>query len=320
MMWMKKTTIGEQRRVLTELFEPAMLNLSKRCAPVWFDLDRLDEVLSRHFASIPHCHLVYAVDKFGKQISSNISAHGIDTTCRCQDLSRRPYCVSLYPKRHFMLSSVYITQTNGRPCLSAVQPVIDDRQCFLGFVVADFDIRRLPLSINHPKSTSFLPPYHHQVPTRLALQPRRVASAFDKNLTDIQGILSKLISEHGVFHCALHFGSAQAMLWQMAEPFQYHLFDVEQLLDPDMYLTYPRFPYPEKLPVSKRDVQQVFEHFRILRLGDGSVYLRSGSINIMNGMVSLSFSFEGSEYLSVGEFLETDFSYWFGQSTIKNMS
>lgn len=317
-MWMKKTTVGEQRRALTTLFEPAMLNLSKRCVTVWSDLDSLDEVLSRHFASIPHSHLIYAVDKFGKQISSNISANGIDTTCRDRDLSRRPYCVSLYPKRHFMLSSVYITQTTGRPCLSAVQPVIDDRQCFLGFVVADFDIRRLPLSITPAKSTSFLQPHHNQAPTR-SLQLRRVASAFDNNLSDIHGILSKLISEHGVFHCAVHYGSAHAMLWQMEEPFQYRLFDVEQLLDPDMYLTYSRLPYPDKALVSQREIQMVLEHFRILRLGDGSVYLRSGSINIMNGMVILSFSFEGSEYLPVSDFLNTDFSYWFGPTAIRRI-
>jgi len=311
-MWMKKT-IGEQRRGLTALFEPAMLNLSKRCVDVWSELDNLDNVLSRHFASVPHSHLIYAVDKFGQQISSNISAHGIDTTCRDRDLSRRPYCVSLYPKRHFMLSSVYITQTTGRPCISAVQPVIDDQQCFLGFVVADFDIRRLPLSITPSKSTPFLQPHSDQVPTRL-LQQRRVTSAFDKNLSDIQGILSKLISEHGVFHCTLHYASSQAMLWQIEDPFQYRLFDVEQLLDPDMYLTYSHLPYPDKTLVSQREIQQVLEHFRILRLSDGSVYLRSGSINIMNGMVSLSFSFDGSEYLSVSDFLNTDFSYWFGQS------
>jgi len=313
-MWMKQT-ISEQRKLLTTWFEPAMLNLSKICVVVWPDLDSLDEILSRHFASIPHCHLVYAVDKFGKQISSNISANGIDTTYRDQDLSRRPYCVSLYPKRHFMLSSVYISQNTGCPCLSAVQPVIDERQNFFGFVVADFDIRRLPLSVKPPKATPFPQQHHYKTPHKSS-QPRRVTNLLDKYLSDIQGILNKLISEHGVFHCTLHYSSATAQLWQMDDPYQYCLYDVEQLLDPDMYQIYPRLPYSDKAKVSCREVQLVLEHFRILRLADESIYLRYGSLNIMNGMVGLSFSFDGSQYMSVPDFLNKDLSYWFEQAAM----
>ncbi|OQY54659.1 MAG: hypothetical protein B6247_10740 [Candidatus Parabeggiatoa sp. nov. 2] len=292
-MWMKQT-ISEQRKLLTTWFEPAMLNLSKICVVVWPDLDSLDEILSRHFASIPHCHLVYAVDKFGKQISSNISANGIDTTYRDQDLSRRPYCVSLYPKRHFMLSSVYISQNTGCPCLSAVQPVIDERQNFFGFVVADFDIRRLPLSVKPPKATPFPQQHHYKTPHKSS-QPRRVTNLLDKYLSDIQGILNKLISEHGVFHCTLHYSSATAQLWQMDDPYQYCLYDVEQLLDPDMYQIYPRLPYSDKAKVSCREVQLVLEHFRILRLAD---------------------AFDGSQYMSVPDFLNKDLSYWFEQAAM----
>lgn len=311
-MWIKQTN-GEQRKVLMALFEPAMLNLSKICVMVWSDLENLDKVLCTHFASIPHCHLVYAVDKFGKQISSNISANGIDSSYREQDLSRRPYSVSLYPKRHFMLSSVYISHTTGRPCISAVQPVINDQQ-FLGFVVADFDIRHLPLSMNSPKTTP-LRMQNHYLPPKQS-QSRQVGSLFDRYLSDIQGILSKLISEHGVFHFTMHCYSAQVVLWQMDDPYQYRLYDVEQLLDPDMYLTYPRYPYPTNAKMSAKEVRQVLEQFRALRLADESFYLRSGSVNIMNGMVSLSFSFEGSRYMSVSEFLDKDLSYWLGQATM----
>ncbi|RKZ92031.1 MAG: hypothetical protein DRR19_05430 [Candidatus Parabeggiatoa sp. nov. 1] len=310
-MWIKQT-IGEQRKILTAVFEPAMLNLSKICVVVWSDLDSLDKVLSTHFASIPHCHLIYAVDKFGKQITSNISASGIDTSYREQDLSRRPYSVSLYPKRHFMLSSVYISQHTGRPCISAVQPVVDDQQFFLGFVVADFDIRHLPLSVTHPTPPSFrlqqhCPPLHKS-------QPQRITTLLDNYLGDIQGILIKLISEHGIFHVTMHYSGAQVMLWQMDDPYQYRLYDVEQLLDPDMYLSYSHHRYPANAMISIRQVRPILERFRILRLVDESIYLRSGSLNIMNGMVGLSFSFDGSQYLPVPDFLDKDLSYWFGQA------
>ncbi|HEW97815.1 MAG: hypothetical protein DRR16_08745 [Candidatus Parabeggiatoa sp. nov. 3] len=304
-MWMKQT-IGEQRQRMTGLFEPALLNLSKVCVVVWSDLERLDKVLSTHFASIPHCHLVYAVDKFGKQISSNISTNDIDNSYRNQDLSRRPYCVSLYPKRHFTLSSVYISHTTGRPCISAVQPVMAGQQ-FLGFVVADFDIRHLPLSLD--SKTSYYGQPHHDNPAQK--RPRRLTNLFDKYQDDIQGILNKLISEHGVFHVMIHYASTQVLLWQIDNPYEYRIYEIEQLLDPDMYLVYPRCSYPEKAKVSTRTIQQVLKRFRTLRLADDSIYLRSGSLNIMNAMISLTFSCEGTEYWPTDEFLSQNICDWF---------
>ncbi|EDN68445.1 conserved hypothetical protein [Beggiatoa sp. PS] len=313
-MWMKQT-ISEQRKALTALFEPAMLNLSKICVFVWSDLEGLDHVLNTHFSSVPHCHLIYAVDKLGKQKSSNISTNGIDSNCRDQDLSRRPYCVSLYPKRHFMLSSVYISKTTGHPCISAVQPVINEQQLFLGFVVADFDLHNLPLFVTSPETIPVQPPSHYQIKSS---QSPRVPSLLDNYLTEIQVLLNQLIHEHGVFHCLLHYHSATVQLWQIDDPYQYHLYNVEQLRDADKHLVYPRRDYPENAKISFQEVQQVLERFRILRLADDNIYLRSGSLNIMNGMVSLSFSFEGSQYLSAQKFLNQDFSYWFRQDTINN--
>jgi hypothetical protein len=214
-----------------------------------------------------------------------------------------------------MLSCVYISQNTGNPCISAFHPVIDDSLQFLGFVVADFDLRHLPLSITHPNPS----PLHFGVfdmPPHQPSQRYRATSPFDRHPSDIQGILNKLISEHGVFQCALHFSSATAQLWQMDDPYQYRLCKVDQLLDPNMYLTYPRRAYPAKALVSIGQVQRVLERFCILRLVDASIYLRSGSLNIINGLVSLSFSFDGSQYLSVNEFLSQDLSCWFEKATV----
>jgi hypothetical protein len=315
-MWINPT-IGKQRKALKALLEPAMLDLSKFCVVSWSDVERLDEALSTHFASIPYCHLVYAVDKFGKQVSSNISAYGIDRSYCHQDLSKRPYSVSLYPnKRDFMLSSVYISRNSGRPCISAVHPVIDDSLQFLGFVVADFDLRRLPLSVTHSDSSSLEKVGKYNIPF-MPSQQGRVIGPFDKSSSDLHGILNKLISKHGVFHCVLHFSSGMAQLWQMDDPYQYRLYKVEQLLDPDMYLSYPRRTYPAKALVSTEQVQRVLERFCLLRLVDDKIYLRSGSVNIMNGLVSLSFSFEGSQYLPAEEFLSKDLSCWFEKNTVR---
>jgi hypothetical protein len=59
-------------------------------------------------------------------------------------------------------------------------------------------------------------------------------------------------------------------------------------------------------------MRPVFEHFRLFREMDKTVYLRADSLNIMNGMAGLNFSCAGSHYMPVAEFLEKDERFWFG--------
>ncbi|EIJ43425.1 hypothetical protein BegalDRAFT_2583 [Beggiatoa alba B18LD] len=318
-MWIKQT-IGEQRKVLTSLLEPPMLNLSKLCVSAWTDVNALDQLLNTQFTTVPHCHLIYVIDKMGKQISSNIRANQqIDMDFRGQDLSRRPYSVSLYPKRHFMLSSVYISNTTGRPCISAVQPIIDEQQ-FLGFLVADFDIAEIPVSMASTQSTSLLTPKEMRNPATNGQASRvvqaRTISPLDQHIHEINEVLERLIKQYGIFHCTLHYSSAQVMLWHVYDPYQYRLFTIEQLFDSETIMNYPLSPYPPQAQLPAKNIRTVLDRFRTLRLAHERIYLRSGSINIMNGMVGLSFSTEGSQYLPVDVFLSKDLSFWFGQSAV----
>lgn len=307
-MWIKKT-LGEQRKALTTLFEPPMLTLSKKCIDVWSNVEHLDQLLSNELGSIPCSHLLYIIDKFGKQISSNICSKGIDSGFRGQDLSRRPFSVSLYPKRHFMLSSVYISQMTGRPCLSAVQPIIYEQQ-FLGFLVADFDVRHLPFLVNGSKVVQSQ--IDNTCRTRHTPATPTTFKTLDHYGDEILMVLSKLFNEYGIFHCTLHYSSGQIILWQMDEPYQYLVYSIEQLLKPDIYQVYPTRVYPTKAVLSLRQVRQVLERFRALRGADKTVYLRSGSINIMNGMVGLCFSCEGAQYMPAEVFLIKELSFWLG--------
>ena len=43
-----------------------------------------------------------------------------------------------------------------------------------------------------------------------------------------------------------------------------------------------------------------------------TIYLRSASLNIVNTIVGLNFSCDGSHYLPYDEFLQKDNSFWFG--------
>jgi len=312
-MWIKPT-ITEQRKALVALFEPVMLNIAKQSRSAWTNTEQLNRLMNEQFSTIPHCHLLYAIDKLGKQVSANITSHSIDENYYGQDLSRRPYSVSLYPKRHFMLSSVYISQTTGSPCISAVQPVIDEQQ-FYGFIVADFDIRRLPLPIEDT-SKPFLfnvPVKNESMTVMLESTSPRVKSPLDQNLDLILNALHTLVSVHGIFHCTLHCSSGQAMLWHQDNPYQYHLCNTENLLSSEIYQMYRPVSYPKNALITVAQVKQVLERFRTLRMTDDNVYLRSGSINVMNGMIGLSFSCDGSQYMAVDVFLNKHLSFWFGR-------
>ncbi|MDY6994902.1 MAG: hypothetical protein SVR94_20135 [Pseudomonadota bacterium] len=307
-MWINRT-LGDQRKALTALFEPKMLNLAKKCVAKWAQPDSLDQILRAEMNSIPQAHLLYVIDKFGQQISSNVCVQRVNKSCRGQDLSHRPFSVSFYSKRYFMLSSVYISQTTGCPCISAIQPVIKAQQV-LGFVVADFDIRQLPLAQrNHSVVQE---PYYCQ---QHSPKPMVISTA-EQHIDDALAILSQLFNHHGIFHCTWHFSSGQAVLWHLDNPYEYQIHAIQYLLNTDLSQLYPRSSYTVKAVLSPRQVRQVLERFRHLRLADSTIYLRSGSINIINGMIGLCFSCDGAQYLPAEIFLNKDLSYWLGATVV----
>ncbi len=59
----------------------------------------------------------------------------------------------------------------------------------------------------------------------------------------------------------------------------------------------------------------VLRLFAKLRFADETIYLRSGSLNICNGMVSLNFSCDGTHYVPYDELLGKGLSFWLGAQT-----
>ena len=86
---------------------------------------------------------------------------------------------------------------------------------------------------------------------------------------------------------------------------------LDEILNSDVCLAYPKRDYSAEAIVSQKLVRPVFERFRMLRDADENIYLRSGSLNVINGLVGLTFSCNGSHYMPAHEFLEKDESFWF---------
>lgn len=98
----------------------------------------------------------------------------------------------------------------------------------------------------------------------------------------------------------------------MSDPYRYRIFDSEALSDPDICLLHPAQKYPDNALIPRKRIKSILNAMQKLRLTDETFYLRSASINIFNGMISLTFSCDGSHYMLWDEFLDKDVTFWFG--------
>jgi hypothetical protein len=308
-----KESIYLRREQLARTLHEPMRALAERCAAVWGDRDGLNRALGEGLAGIPHCTVVYCLDGDGVQISDNVARTGPVAGHLGRDRSQRPYMREPVPPWGFLLSDAYISLRQQRPSLTALQVVWRDG-ARLGYLGADFDLRDLPATSEPYRE----PEVWRQVKGDPAIrghlfQQCRVESPMDHNLDGALSILGELLTQHGVFQTQIHFSSSQALIWTLDDPYRYRILDHEALSDPDICLVYPTRPYPAAAVIPSTDVDRILERLKSLRLADENIYLRQSSINLFNGMLSLTFSCDGSHYMPHRQFLEAGSAFWFGQ-------
>lgn len=306
-----KDSIYVQREQLGRLLHEPLARLAERCVASWGDRNRLNAILAEGFAGIPHCTHLYCLDTGGLQISDNIAMDGIAPGHYGRDRSQRPYMKETVPAWGFLLSDAYISLHSRRPSLTALQTARTDAQT-LGFIGADFDLRNLPVTAELYEE----PGYWRQVKGDPSIrgqvfQQCRVESPLDGNLDQALSILEELLTYRGVFQCQIHFSSSQATIWTIGDPFRYRILDHEALSDPDICLVYPPRPYPANISVPQAEIKRILDTLKALRLTDPTFYLRLASINLFNGLISLTFSCDGSHYMPYDEFLLKDTAFWF---------
>ncbi|MCG8014830.1 MAG: hypothetical protein JAY97_01350 [Candidatus Thiodiazotropha sp. 'RUGA'] len=311
----KQIILAKKDALAGAIGEP-LSELAKQCAQVWQDPDALDSVLLEHIGDITNCEFLYAWDLEGLEISSLIMPDGVDKSWRGRDLSERPYLKNNLPFKGVMLSSVYHSQFSHRECVTALQAVRQNKN-LVGFIAADFSLDKL----NTDENASIGQPQWQQfkgdpaVRGQLFMQ-QRVQSRLDEHIDSVHETVYDLMTEHGIFHCKIHFSSGRCSFWDMDDPYSYHIHGVEEIIDPDIVLAYPLHPYPERAKVTPQQLRDVLQEFKALRFVDETIYLRSASVNIMNGMLGLTFSCDGSHYMPVEEFLAKNLSFWLGTNEI----
>ena len=311
-MWFKEN-VSQKKKFLASLLKSPLEQLSKGSMAVWHEADTLTATLKQSLCKLPHCQLLYAVNTDGRQVTDNITRTGPDNTWRGQNLAMRPYFNCNLPFKGMMLSATYISQRSMQPCITAMQAVRDGDR-LLGFIAADFHLKDLPnLSTSPLQSGQWkLSSGDHTTGSALSLLQRNF-SAMDENIDYLIYVMSTLLQDHGIFHCNLHFASDRCMLWSLDDPLRYRLHTVEELMNPELFLVYPKRNYDKSAVVDTDKIPVVFAQLKALRAADDITYLRSGSLNIMNGMVGLSLSCDGSQYMDVDEFLNRDLAYWVEQ-------
>lgn len=308
-----KSAVRQQRESLATLFAQPMAELARACAAVMDDRAAVEALLRAALQSFGTCKHLFALDAHGLQFVDNITRKGPNPAHFGRNRLDRPYMQGLGGS-DFCLSESYISRNAKRPMLTAVQVVRDANGTCLGYVGADFDLRELP-------GTQGMYTENHawrQIKGDPAIRgglfaQQRAQSLMDDRLDDILPLMVELMTEHGVFHGKLHFSSSRATVWLVDDPFAYRILSFEELIDPNICLAYPRRPYFERAIIPADDVLAVFEMFRALRFADENIYLRAGSLNVVNGMVAMNFSCDGSHYIRYDEFIANGLEFWFGK-------
>ncbi len=305
--------IARQRQLLKQFLSDSMNQLGQQCAPLIHQPEKIDVLLQNHFKQYSYVKYLWVLDHSGRQLSATVTRKKLKEGQRGRDRVARPYMQRALKGDSFYLSDAYISRFRRRPSLTAVQTFYDEDGRTLGYLGADFDLRKLPYTakLNLNKKGWLQMKGDPAIRGGLFAQKRTV-SAMDEKIDDVLDLITELLISHGVFHVKLHFSSSRATIWSVDSPYDYQILNIDELTDASLCLAFPKREYFDQAKVPRKKIAKIFKQFKKLRFADETIYLRSASLNIVNEKVGLNFSCDGSHYVPYKEFLEKDNSFWFG--------
>jgi hypothetical protein len=136
-------------------------------------------------------------------------------------------------------------------------------------------------------------------------QQQRVESIFDTAIDRVHAIAQTLLTQKGVFHTKIHYSSSQLTCWFASDPFVYEKFVREEVLADGFLQRFPDADLAGRTPLlGGPELARILTEFKRLRLSDETVYLRNAAVNLINGMVNMSFSCDGTHYIHHKTFIE----------------
>jgi hypothetical protein len=140
---------------------------------------------------------------------------------------------------------------------------------------------------------------------RFLFEQKREASLFDQRIDELMSIVESFLTMRGVFHAKVHFSSTQLTCWFYNDPYRYRVFVGEEIFQPGFLDRFAPAVCAERPQIPPSEVSAMLQEFKRLRLTDDTVYLRNASINLINGIIGMTFSCDGSHYIPYEEFYDT---------------
>jgi hypothetical protein len=129
-------------------------------------------------------------------------------------------------------------------------------------------------------------------------EQKRVESLFDAAIDRLHWIVLALLTRKGVFHTKIHYSSSQLTCWFARDPFCYEKFVREEVIEDGFLGRFPDADHAGRTPViDAHDIERTLTEFKRLRLTDETIYLRNAAINLINGMINMTFSCDGTHYI-----------------------
>ena len=306
-----KESILRKRAELADQLHGPMARIAALCSPLWGDRAKLDGLLGEHLLEVPHVKYLYCVDPQGIQISDNVGAGRLSTAHFGRDRSHRDYMREPVPPWGFLLSDAYVSQS-GRPSITALHVVRSGDRCSATSAPTSMCAICRPAAVQHVEPRSWRQIKGDPSIRGTVFMQERTESPMDRHIEQALSILEELITDRGLFQAVIHFSSSRVTAWFLDDPYRYRMLDDEALADPDVCMIYPRQPWPEDARMPREAIKPVLAAMRELRLADRTIYLRSASINIFLGMISLTFSCDGSHYLNYADLLDRKSGFWAG--------
>jgi hypothetical protein len=136
-------------------------------------------------------------------------------------------------------------------------------------------------------------------------QQSRVNSLFDGELDRVHNIVHDLLTRKGAFHVKIHYSSSQLTCWFSDDAYRYRVYVREEVLEPGFTDQFSNRTLKHLMPVIDADeVHAILNEFKRLRTTDETIYLRNSSINLINGMIGMTFSCDGAHYIDHKTFFE----------------
>ncbi len=308
-------TIAQQQELFCSWVSTPLRNIAEHCGEIWSCEGReeaqLTQALQESMKQIPQFALCYLLSPEGTIISPTISHDGCDQSDIGRDISQRPYFLERIEGQDFFLSRPYTSIKTQHPCMTALQSVYVNGQLF-AFIAIDFDgsAEESPAKGFHLRSYTQIKG-DPSIRQNLFAQTRTI-TPMEEQIDPAHDHAEWLLKHHGAFFVQLRYSRSTATVRFTDRPYHDTMFTLDELLESN---SINRQPITSMATISPEQIRPVLDLFKELRYADDNIYLRSGSLNVISGMVELNFSCDGTHCLPATEFLEKSVDFWLNPGT-----